>query len=229
LRKKSWMSASVVEKYLVLDMDGTLYLKRNENVVSAVMAKRLYEYAAKFGIPEKDVSRIIRKHIRELKINFLVNLLSEKYGLDAMSFANYAYDVEPRSLGIRRDRKLESLLLRLSRTRRIILFTNSPMVWVNRVIRTLGLAKIIGRRSIVCYETLDCGRSAKPCRDAYRILLKRTGNDPRNLLFLEDTYKNVAMARKQGIRSIRIHNKPDRDGPREKDIYAVLGGLLSER
>ncbi len=216
----------MAEKYLIVDMDGTLYRKRNEEAARTKMAKRLYAYAARFGIPEKCVSRITREHINDLKINFAVSALSEKYGLDALEFANYAYDVQPRSLGIRRDRRLESLMQRLSRTRRIILFTNSPLIWVNRVMGALGLAGIIGGRDIISFETLDCGSSAKPCEKAYKILLRRTGGNPEDLLLLEDTYKNIREARRLGIRSVRIYNRPDRDKARQKDIYTVLEGLV---
>ncbi len=212
-----------------MDMDGTLYLKRNAHAVTARIAKRLYAYTDRSGIPRKGVSRLVNRYIKDLRIPSIVHLLSEKYGLDSTDFVEYAFDIRPRSFGIRKDRRLVSLLTELGKTNEIILFTNSPLIWASRVVGALGLDKVITGRSIICFETLDYGRAEKPCERAYMILLKRTGDDPGNLLLLEDTDKDIRAARRLGIRTIRVRNGPGRNKTGEKDIYAALGELLSER
>jgi FMN phosphatase YigB (HAD superfamily) len=208
-----------------MDMDGTLYLKRDVHAVTAMMAERLYAYTDRAGIPRRGVSALVNRHIRELRIPFLIYLLSKKYGLDTTDFVEYAFNIHPRAFGIKRDARLVSLLTKLGRTNEIILFTNSPLIWASRVVKALGLDKVIPGRNMICFENLDCGRSSKPSEKAYMILLKRTGNDPEALLLLEDNYKNARVARGLGIRTIHIHNRPDRKAGR-KDIYAVLEELL---
>lgn len=218
----------MVGKYLVLDMDGTLYHKRHEDRAVAEMARRLYAYTDMHGIPRDGVSKIVNRDIRYLRISSLVYRLSKKFGLDTRDFVNYAYDVHPSSFGIRRRKKLVRLLRRLDRTWRIILFTNSPMIWTERVMDTLGLTGIIDRKDTISFETLGYGRHMKPGDGAFRILLKRTGSDPKDLVLLEDTYTNVMAARRTGIMTVRISNKPARERGREKDILAALGDLLEK-
>jgi FMN phosphatase YigB (HAD superfamily) len=206
-------------------MDGTLYHKMHEDRAAVEMAERIYAYAEMLGLPEEGISKLVNKDVKYLRISSLVYNLSRKYGLYPRHFVDYVYDVHPVAFGIRRDRRLASLLRRAGRTRTIVLFTNSPMIWVDRVLGKLGISRIISRKNIISFENLSEGKHAKPSVGAFRILLKRTGNDPKNLLLLEDTYGNIRTAKRLGIRTVRVFNKHGKKR-NEKDIYEVLSGLL---
>jgi putative hydrolase of the HAD superfamily len=218
----------LTEKYLVIDMDGTLYRKRHEERAAREISRRLYKYTARFNIPKEEVAEIVNKYIKSLRVSLMVYLISRRYGLDTVDFVEYAYDIHPSSFGIREDAKLAKLLLRLSKKRRILIFTNSPMIWTNRVIGALGLDGIIRKRNIIGFEALDWGKSSKPSERSFRILLKKTGDEPSDVLLLEDSCRNIGAARKLGIRTIRICNKPAYDKRRGEDIHTVLGRLADE-
>jgi len=213
------MVAGVTKKYLVMDMDGTLYPERKEIPVSAALASRLYDYTDRIGIPEDDVRRLVGRYVRESRITPSIDLVCGKYALDREEVAEYVFDVYPSRFGIRKDKKLLSLLLELKTSNKLTLFTNSPRIWADRVVGALGLGGVFDRSNTIYYETLDRGASTKPRERAFQILMKRTTADKDRLVLLDDDLWNVRMAKLMGIHALRVSD-------RKRDIYTVLGGLL---
>lgn len=216
------MGAGVAKKYLVIDMDGTLYPEHKETAVSAALAKRLYGYTEEIGIPDDDVRRLVGRYVRESRITPSIDLICGKYVLDKEEVAEYVFDMHPRRFGISKDRRLLSLLLGLEAGNRLTLFTNSPRIWADRVVSALGLGGVFDSKNTIYYETLDHGASTKPSERAFQIMMKKTTANRGRLVLLDDDLWNVRVAKLMGIRAIRVSD-------RKRDIYSVLGGLLERQ
>ena len=208
-----------------MDLDGTLYPERTEKRVSAALARRLYDYASGIGIQEDDLLKLVGRYVREWRITPSIDIMCGKYSLDREEVARYVFDADPKLFGIREDRKLRLLLLKVSASNMITLFTNSPWIWADRAIGAMGLSDVFGRRNTICYETLDHGASTKPSERSFEILMKRTTTDRSRLLLLDDDLWNVRVAKLMGINTLRIFDKKAGRKTKRRDIHSALEKL----
>lgn len=95
----------------------------------------------------------------------------------------------------------QALLARLRRLPgRKYVFSNAPRDYVNIVLRSTGLHRIIDG----VFSVEDLGFHPKPQIRAYQAVLRRLKVDPRRCIMVEDTAVNLKPAKRLGMRTIWI-------------------------
>jgi FMN phosphatase YigB (HAD superfamily) len=210
---------------LVIDLDSTLYKHDSEVRADRLCAIRANRFLKDSGLLKR-MSHSHRSHIARLIIQgrmlSISRLLGKDYGIDREEFEDYVLDGNPGEAGIKRDRKLVSLISILAKNYRIVLFTNSKRIWVGRTIKALGLGGIITMDMVMSPELMDGCIKPEPC--AFRALMRKFGITKNSMIFLDDRMYNVRQARKMGITSMHIDNGGKRAG---KSIYSALERIIS--
>ncbi|MHB1830625.1 MAG: HAD family hydrolase [Candidatus Micrarchaeaceae archaeon] len=211
-------------KALVIDLDGTLYEGSELAEISTANMKRVHAFLKRRGILElvpKALLKRLDNRMKEGEISGSVIYLSRRYHIDEKKFSDYVNNIHPRSFRIRKDKRLISLLSNLSKRYKIFLFTNAPSIWARRALKILGLNGLIKWKNVMHQESLN--DHMKPDPEAYRIVLRKFRLNEREVIFMDDIDKNVAAARKMGIKSFHILNKR---GSR-RTIYLILEKIKS--
>ncbi len=190
-----------------MDLDGTLYEKRKEEMADLASRKLAHRYLKKNGVlqkmPMSEIKRI-DKSMERGSVTMSLRHLSGKYGIDLKEVETFAYDIYPRDFGIARDAELVRLLTALSKRYKLVVFTNGYDLWAGRALKALGISHLIKKGMII--SPMHLKNYLKPEQGAFRIMLKRTGLKGNEVIFLDDKMPNIIKAREMGIKSMLVKN-----------------------
>ncbi|MDE1834438.1 MAG: HAD family hydrolase [Candidatus Micrarchaeota archaeon] len=210
-------------KAIVLDLDGTLYRAAASKAADSGAINRVHIYLEREKVINKVGKRSIHYFQKRMDmgvISMTIRHLSRKCNLDQNKFNKFVYGSDPAKFGIKRDQSLIDLLTPLSKKYPIFICTNSPMIWASKVVRILGLAKLIGSAWIISLE--DMGGYLKPEKGAFRLMLTKLNLKHDEIIFLDDNARNIAVAKSMGITSFRVENEGIES---HNSIYSVLDRL----
>ncbi len=149
--------------------------------------------------------------------------MSTQFNLNYAKFNTYVNDLDPKKFGIKRDNRLVSLITKAKKKYKVFVFTNAVELWTKKVLRTIGLQRIIPFKNVVCLECM--GTALKPDKEAYYAMMRITGMDKGEILFLDDKQRNVSAARKLGIKSIKVANS---DRNKRNSVYSILERMVAK-
>lgn len=190
---------------LLVDLDDTLY-PANSGVWDMI-SDRMEQYMREtLAIPAQDVHRI-REELFQTYGTTLRGLQVTRH-IDEIEFLRYVHDVPV-------DRLLapHPILRQMFHAypQRKAIFTNADRGHAQRVLKQMQLTD--------CFDTiidiLDITPFCKPMPQAFEIALRRLAvTNPSECIFIDDSLKNLAGARKMGIYTIRVgsdHPSPECD------------------
>lgn len=195
---------------LFFDLDDTLY--PSDNGLWAAIRERMNEYMlSRLQIPAEQVPALRRYYfetygttLRGLKIH---------YSVDANDFLAYVHDLPVERI-VRPDPALRPLLLSLPQ--RKFIFTNADDQHARRVLTTLNLQGCF--KSIIDVRAMDF--HCKPDPLAYQTALALAGeSDARRCVYLDDSPRNLAPARRMGFYTVLVSN-PAQVNPNHADHAA---------
>ncbi len=131
--------------------------------------------------------------------------LLRHYSIDAKRFLHetHAFVDEPH-LGelIRAERGLTDLFRRLPG--RKVLITNAPAVYTSKVLKHIGLARVIRRRYHIEQMRIHGRYRPKPSRSMLRMMVARERIHPSRAVLIEDNVANLRSARAIGMRGVYV-------------------------
>jgi len=153
--------------------------------------------------------------------------LIRHHGIEPHAFLRetHAFIDEPtRGVLIRAERGLSELFRRLPG--RKVLITNAPAIYTAKVLREIGLARVVRKRYHIEQMRLLGKFRPKPSPSMFRMLLAKEKVHPANAVLIEDSVLNLRGARTIGMRGVYVrgydhHAKRARASP----LYRAIGGV----
>lgn len=221
---------------LLIDLDDTLY--PGNTGIGPALRRNIDEFlVARFGLAA-DKAAALRAELFRSHGSTLAGLIALGHDVHPDEYHSYVHGRLPYDM-IAADPQLAAALQ--SMPQRKILFTNSDRAHMKRALERLGVDEACFD-DVVCFETMnphlfgeeaeeddeaaDVDRPAvvlKPSVHAFVTALRVAGTNPRRMLFLDDSERNIAAGKALGLRTALVGK---RARSKEAD-YALetIGGL----
>jgi putative hydrolase of the HAD superfamily len=185
----------MVFRTLFFDLDDTLYPSQN-GLWSAIRERMNRYMLERLGIPEEQVPALRRRYFETYGTT--LRGLQTHYNVDAHDFLAYVHDL-PVDRMVQPDPALGELLNSIALPKHI--FTNADRPHALRVLAALGVNACFEQIIDVHALQYQC----KPDPAAYRIALGLAGqHNPQDCVYLDDSPRNLAPARRQGFYTILV-------------------------
>jgi putative hydrolase of the HAD superfamily len=195
----------------LFDLDDTLY-SRELGVVARIDG-RINEYMTdRLGVPPAEVDA--KRHRLWLEHGTTLRGLMTHHRIDPDDYLDYVHDLDLSDL-LGADPLLRAVLDRLPGRREV--FSNSSRGHAKKVLDLLGIRDCF--EAVITLEDLEY--LPKPLPEAYTRALVRFGAVAEQCLFVEDTLKNLAPARRIGMCTVWIGDPSARDEAAEFVIETV--------
>ncbi len=184
-------------KTILFDLDDTLY-PSNCGVWSLIREKIDQYMKLRLNYSDSDVAEARDGFFREYGTT--LRGLQAVHKIDTDDYLNFVHDVPIEDL-IQPNNNLKVLLPQLPQRKAI--FTNADRLHANRVLKSLQID--IYFEQII--DILDVDPYCKPMQEAFQIALDKLSiTDPKTVLYLDDSPRNIATAQSIGIQTIWINN-----------------------
>ncbi|MDR1694158.1 MAG: HAD hydrolase-like protein [Lactobacillaceae bacterium] len=194
------------KKTLILDCDGVLYPISNIPLAEFVGAVKTV--AAEFGISDEEYEKISEKTKAENSVglfNFVYNLCG-KDDVKMEKFNNRMVEVIDYSK-IERDDELFNLLQSAKENYNIVVLTNNTRPHLEMVIKK-KFGKTIEEFGVDCYDVKHQRYKGKfypkQSEIGMKLFTNKIGVKPRDCILVEDTQRNLDVAKEVGISSVLI-------------------------
>ncbi len=181
-------------QYLILDLDNTLYPK-SSGMLQSIDA-RIDEFIAQTTVLAPEQIPGIR-HDYFKRYGTTVGGMVINHGVDPDEYFRYAYDVRIKQF-IKPDPELRQVLAGIDLTK--VVFSNSPLEYVENVLRFLGVREII----TAVYDIRFCNYLGKPDPQSYRKVLADLGAAGAECVFVDDVEANLYGAAAVGITPVLL-------------------------
>lgn len=201
----SWRRRGVSIRYLLFDLDETLYA-RDAGVMQAIR-KRIRRYIEdRYGLSAGEADALARRY-HEVYGTSMRGLLLHN-NLNADDFLAYVHDFSLNGL-IEANPELDAMLAGLPLQKAI--FTNASRRHAERVLAQLG----IGHHFERIVDVTAVGYVSKPDPEAYSRCLRLLGAEPGECVLIEDAARNLAPAAGLGMVTVLV----DGDRSDAADFY----------
>ncbi len=181
-------------QYLILDLDNTLYPK-SSGMLQSIDA-RIDEFIAKtIALAPEQIAGIRYDYFK--RYGTTVGGMVVNHGTDPDAYFRYAYDVRIERF-IKPDPELRQVLAGIDLTK--VVFSNSPMEYVENVLRFLGVREIIA----AVYDIRFCNYMGKPDPQSYQKVLEDLGTPGEECVFVDDVEANLYGAAAVGITPVLL-------------------------
>lgn len=191
-------------KLIIFDLDGTLYALRGGSYARSPLRRRVLRNAERFiakrlATNKKD-SRQVLLDIQEKYGEQISIGLEKEYGLDRYDYFNTVWDISARGI-VRKPPQLSEILGTLRREHRLALVSDAPRVWIDHVLKELGIQSFF-RGRIFPGE----GNRRKGFDNAFQEVAKMLKTNPRDCIAVGDQEKtDIIPARKLGMLTVFVH------------------------
>lgn len=173
-------------KYLLLDVDNTLYPKSSG--LDKLLRNRIIRYLSeKHGLTLKEAEEARERYVR--KYGLSLPGIMEDFDVDVGEYQEYIHDVDLARY-IKPNPVLASILDDLPYEK--VLYTNSSEYHTRRVIDALGLDGGIFTK-IVDFRSTGC--RAKPLKDGFQAMLDLVGAKGGECIMVDDMPKTISVAK----------------------------------
>lgn len=172
-------------QYLILDLDNTLYPKKvgliehiDQRIDDFLMRRLAMERTA--------VNKLRSEYYR--RYGTTLRGIRENHGIDPLEYFDHAYHVDLRKF-LSPDPRLRSVLQSIPAVK--VVFSNSPLDYVERVLEALGIRDLMDR----VFDLTFTEYRGKPDPEAYRMVLDALGAQGNACMMVEDYAVNLAPAK----------------------------------
>jgi len=198
-------------KYLILDLDETLY-PRSSGLMTAVVQRIILYLIMRVGISPGEAEMLRQRFY--VQYGTALRGLQLEYDVDADDYLGFVHDV-PLENYIAPDPALDAMLGRIPLDK--VIFTNADAAHARRVMERLGVAHHFS--SVIDIHAL--GFNCKPSPVAYRRLLEILDVPGTACVLVDDTARNLHPAREQfGMTTVLV------DGQQTDGVDYCIGSLL---
>jgi putative hydrolase of the HAD superfamily len=207
---------------LFFDLDDTMYSSKN-GLWDAIKERITRYMIERLDIPTSEVADLRRSYYE--KYGTTLRGLQQHHQVDGKEFLAYVHDL-PLNMYLTPDKDLTNLLERLPQQKWI--FTNADAGHARRVLAELQVEEYFD--GVV--DVISNGYICKPEEQAYQAALNAAGEaDPSKCIFLDDSPRNLAPARRLGFCTVLVGGQPAGDSadyciPSLHDLPHVVPGIL---
>ena len=212
------------KKAIIWDLDNTLYRITPEfgDMLDSVMARVCIE---KLGVDlDFDTAKAKVKE-SYAKYRDGGEIFYRDYGVDVKDLYNAYHDNVPYDM----IEPYDGLAERLSQLPlEQFVFTYSSHSLAEKILKKLGLYDIFNGR-FYSVEDFECYKKNENS-DVYKKLCNKIGVDPKDCIFVDDSYSNLEFAKEIGMTTIRIYYNQNsaKDKPYIDTAYKGLQSLLDD-
>jgi putative hydrolase of the HAD superfamily len=209
---------------LFFDLDDTIY-PSGSGLWDAIKERMTLYMIERLAISPDEVSQLRVSYYEQYGTT--LRGLQRHHQVDEDDFLAYVHDL-PLASYLKPDTSIRFLLSRLPQRKWI--FTNADAAHAKRVMSVLDIAEFFD--GVV--DIRSTGFACKPEEQAYRFALEAAGESvPERCVFLDDSPKNLAPARRLGFYTVLVGTQqPDPAAHHSifslHELPAVLPGLLEE-
>ncbi|MDO8640509.1 MAG: HAD family hydrolase, partial [Nitrosarchaeum sp.] len=197
------------KKTIIFDMDGTLYQFKDGGIkgsgIYTVVVENTILYISKQlnkTSPEAQAmfDLILKKYGNSFSIGLEKEFKIERYG-----YFNFTWNIDPANY-IKFDQNTQSLLLNTKNNFNMVLLSDAPRMWVNKVLKQLGVEEIFEGR-IFTGE----GNVRKEFGNAFENVVETLHLDPKECISIGDQEStDIILSKKIGMKTVHIcKNKSD--------------------
>lgn len=201
---------------ILFDLDNTLYPASSQLLHH--IGERIGVYIQNFlGVGEDEALRLRQRYSAEFGTT--LSGLQAYHAVDIEEYLRYIHDITTETF-LAVDVELDRLLGEVQGTKAI--FTNSPLDHAQRVLKTLNIAQHFSH----IFDLRFANFQPKPALAGYHLALDVLCVPASDVIFLEDTARNLAPARELGMTTILIGEEAE-DVPLSADHVApdILAAL----
>ena len=212
-------------KFLVLDLDNTLYPKSSG--LDEAMRLRILSYLVeRHGLTEKQASDARERYVKMYGLS-LPGIMSD-FDVDIVDYQEFIHDVDVKSF-IKPNAELNLILKEVPAEK--VIYTNSSLPHVERVLSALGIDRGMFSH-IVDYRATGC--IAKPQPESFSSMLGIIGAVGDECIMVDDMPRTVCVAKNQfGMKGVLVDEDgavgcPEADWKISNinEIMAVLGSIF---
>jgi putative hydrolase of the HAD superfamily len=188
-------------RVVLFDLDNTLYppecglLQHLDDRINEFIADRL-------GLALEETKALRRRYIQEYGTT--LHGLKEEQGVPPAEYLSAVHDAVELEKFLTRDEELLAALAAIEIDK--VVFTNAPREYARRVMECLGLDEHF--HVVIDLEFHDY--NGKPFREAYERVIDHLRARPEECVLVEDTPRNLSMAKELGMITILIGPAPER-------------------
>lgn len=207
------------KRLLIFDVDGTLYQLPGGSFSASPLRERVERNAIRFiskrlGLSLKQ-SRLVLKNIRQEFGEDISLGLKQKFQVPLREYFQTVWDISTKSV-VRQNNQLRPILLRLASEYNMVVVSDAPKIWIDKVLKTLHIETIF-RKHIYSGD----GKRRKGQKNTFTMIAKKLGYSPSACTVVGDQMKtDILPARDAGMNSVYIH--PNK---RSKDATYTIGSI----
>lgn len=211
-------------KVIVWDLDNTLYLETEDfhDLLDETMALALvHDLGVKLDV--ETVKQMVKESYKKYRNGGEV--FFNEYGIDTKELFDAYHERKPAEAII----PYENLLERLEQIPlEQYILTASSRNAATRILKHIGLYEFFKDRF---YSIEDFGIYTKNENSAvYRMFCEKIGRNPKDCIFVDDSYSNLEFAKEIGMTTVRIFYKENsaKDKPYIDAAFKGVNGFLDE-
>ena len=183
------------KKILLLDLDGTVYqdLEAVFGQVSKLMTKYISE---KLKIDLKKAKELQTNYF--YKYNTSLNGLMIHHDIPPLEFLNYVHNIDLSFM--KKDLILREQLEKLDM--RKLIFTNGSADHAKNILSHLGIEDLFEG----IFDITDAKYQPKPEPNAFDLMVKKFGINPKDTIYVEDIAKNLSIGKERGATTVWLIN-----------------------
>ena len=183
------------KKNLLLDLDGTIYqdLESVFGQVSKLMTKYISE---KLNIDLKKAKELQTNYFH--KYNTSLNGLMIHHDIPPLEFLNYVHNIDLSFM--KKDLILREQLEKLDM--RKLIFTNGSADHAKNILSHLGIEDLFEG----IFDITDAKYQPKPEPNAFDLMVKKFGINPKDTIYVEDIAKNLSIGKERGCSTVWLKN-----------------------
>lgn len=195
---------------ILLDLDGTLYAFpegtfRRSRAYARIKLNAQHYVAKKLKITVQQAKNVLKSieqsHGEEISIG-----LEERYDINRHDYFKAAWDI-PAKKYITSPPKLRAVLIKIGRKYNMLLLSDAPKVWIDRVLHALSVADLFRNRIIS-----GDGDERKNLGNSFNKMIKMYHLNPKKCIVVGDQeHTDIIPARALGMRTIFVHNNKTSD------------------
>ncbi|ORX72050.1 pyrimidine 5'-nucleotidase [Linderina pennispora] len=191
------MVSFTYESVFFFDIDNCLYPPTVG--IDLMMKERIYAFAREVGLDHADVAKTCGQYYRDYGLS--VRGLIKHHHIDPRAFNEKVDGSLPLEEVIKCDPELRQMIQRVKA--RKWAFTNAGLEHAERVLKCLGVRDLF--EGITYCDYSEHNFACKPERPAYEKAMQEAGaRDPTKCFFVDDSAKNVAMAKEFGWTAVHV-------------------------
>lgn len=198
--------SKIKNKLFIFDLDGTLYTFhggsfKKSSLKRAVWAKALKFIANRLAANNAESKKIFKK----IRLMYGENIsigLEKEYGISRFDYFEYTWKLPAKEF-INKNSAVKGIITRLSKNNKVIVLSDAPKVWINSVLKELGLYSLL-KNNIRSGE----GDTRKIFGNAFEAIVKEFDFDASDCAVIGDQEEtDIIPAKKIGLKTIFVGKK----------------------